>query len=97
MNAPNSSLDLQPSTLNSREGLASRAWWLASLVIPGWSQLMLGRWSGFAWLALACAIWAVFWARLFRGEWLDAGLCLFSAALVHIACTFHAARLGRRR
>jgi hypothetical protein len=71
-----------------------RGVWLASLIVPGWTQLMLGRKLAFAWLALALAAWSLFASCLLTpGSRLLCLLPLPVILCVHVAACASALRI----
>lgn len=73
---------------------ARRGFWIASLIVPGWAQLMAGRVSAFAWLACAALAWTTVILSLFSNSVKLAPAVALATAL-HLLCTIRAARLAR--
>jgi hypothetical protein len=75
---------------------ARRAFWLASLLVPGWAQLMAGRLSAIAWLAAGFTVWLSVPLCASRGVLPVLGVLALAAAL-HVASALCAARLKADR
>jgi hypothetical protein len=73
---------------------ARRAFWLASLILPGWAQLMAGRLSAIGWLSAAFTLWLSVPLCASRGVLPVLGVLALAAAL-HVASALSATRLGR--
>lgn len=73
---------------------ARRGFWIASLIVPGWAQLMAGRISAIGWFIAAGIAW--FFVGLGALTGFDALLpiALSFAGVVHMLSGFHASALG---
>lgn len=73
-----------------------KAYWIASLIVPGWAQLMAARWSAFVWLALALLAWCTLTTTILAHSWVDARESAECIVVLHALAGFHARRLFSR-
>jgi hypothetical protein len=68
-------------------------YWLASLFVPGWAQLIAARYSACGWFALALLGWCTVGANLLARDWLMAFAAFCAVLLVHLLSALNARRL----